>query len=45
MSGDLEVRVTKLIIKHAMEDWLSLNPVDVVIVGAGPSGLTAAKYI
>jgi thiamine thiazole synthase len=45
MLDDLEVRITRLIIKHAMEDWLSLNPVDVVIVGAGPSGLTAAKYI
>ena len=45
LSESLESKITKLVIKQALEDWLSLNPSDVVIVGAGPSGLTAAKYI
>ena len=42
---DLESRITKLIVDHTMKDWLELANVDVVIVGAGPSGLTAAKYL
>lgn len=39
-----EEKVTRLIIQKTMEDWLKIADVDVVIVGAGPSGLTAAMY-
>jgi thiamine thiazole synthase len=28
-----------------MEDWISLAETDVVVVGAGPSGLTAARHL
>jgi len=44
-SEPLEVKITKTIIRYTMEDWLSIAESDVVIVGAGPSGLTAAKYL
>ena len=45
MVKELESRVTELIVKHASRDWVELASIDVVIVGAGPSGLTAAKYL
>ncbi len=47
MNGEdfLEQRITRLIIEHSMKDWVSFTNVDVVIVGAGPAGLTAAKYL
>ncbi|HDD25979.1 MAG TPA: thiazole biosynthesis protein [Acidilobales archaeon] len=46
MSEDrLESLITKTIVKHTLEDWINLSEADVVIVGAGPSGLTAAKYL
>jgi thiazole biosynthesis enzyme len=41
----LEERVSRAIIRSTMSDWLKLSSVDVVIVGAGPSGMVAAKYI
>lgn len=41
----LESKITKLILKYSVNDWLSLSETDVAIVGAGPSGLTAAKYL
>lgn len=41
----LESRITKAIWKSTTDDWLKLTNSDVVIVGAGPSGLTAAKYL
>ena len=41
----LEERITRAIIRNTMNDWLKLSNVDVVIVGAGPAGMTAAKYI
>jgi len=43
--SDLEAKISKIIIKHTLNDWIDLVGSDVVIVGAGPSGLTAAKYI
>jgi thiamine thiazole synthase len=41
----LEERISRAIWKHTARDWLDLSRVDVVIVGAGPSGMTAAKYL
>ncbi|MCS7125974.1 MAG: sulfide-dependent adenosine diphosphate thiazole synthase [Aigarchaeota archaeon] len=40
-----EEQITRLIIERTMKDWLNLAEVDVVIVGAGPAGLTAAYYL
>lgn len=37
--------ITRAIIRKAMEDWISLAETDVIVVGAGPSGLTAAMYL
>ena len=41
----MEAEITKAIIESASEEWIELAESDVIIVGAGPSGLTAAKYI
>jgi len=40
-----EVKITKYILKETFEDWYNLVESDVVIVGAGPSGMTAAYYL
>ena len=40
-----EEKITKAIIKKTMEDWLKIAETDAVVVGAGPSGLTAAMYM
>ncbi|HIE15086.1 TPA: thiazole biosynthesis protein [Candidatus Bathyarchaeota archaeon] len=40
-----ESAITNLIVKSASEDWLKISKSDVVVVGAGPSGLTAANYL
>jgi len=43
---ELEGRISKIIIEYTMRDWMeNIVKNDVTIVGAGPSGLTAAKYL
>lgn len=42
---ELEYLISKLIISESSRDLLEHLENDVVIVGAGPSGLTAAKYL
>uniref|UniRef100_A0A7J3QCH8 Thiamine thiazole synthase n=1 Tax=Ignisphaera aggregans TaxID=334771 RepID=A0A7J3QCH8_9CREN len=41
----LEERISRAIWRHTAKDWLGISSVDVVIVGAGPAGMTAAKYL
>ncbi len=41
----LETVITRTIIEEASRELVELSNIDVVVVGAGPSGLTAAKYI
>lgn len=40
-----EATITKIITEKTAEDWVDLSEVDVVVVGAGPAGLTAAYYL
>lgn len=42
--GVEEETITRAIIRRTMDDWLNIVENDVVVVGAGPSGLTAAMY-
>jgi len=37
--------ISRAIIRKAAEDWSNLTETDVIIAGAGPSGLTAAMYL
>ncbi|PUA33548.1 MAG: ribose 1,5-bisphosphate isomerase [Zestosphaera tikiterensis] len=41
----LEAKISKIIWKETLNDWLKLSNVDVVVVGAGPSGMVTAKYL
>nr|MDO8100178.1 sulfide-dependent adenosine diphosphate thiazole synthase [Candidatus Njordarchaeota archaeon] len=43
--GVEEEVITCTIVRKAMEDWISFAEVDVIVVGAGPAGLTAATYL
>ncbi|MEM1619393.1 MAG: sulfide-dependent adenosine diphosphate thiazole synthase [Fervidicoccaceae archaeon] len=40
----LEAAITRIIVEHASREWAELSSVDVVVVGAGPSGMVTAKY-
>lgn len=40
-----EDEITKIIVQHSCRDWAEIASTDVVIVGAGPSGMTAARYL
>ncbi len=40
-----ETRITRAIVESAVKDFLDNLEVDVAIVGGGPSGLVAAKYL
>ncbi|MET1123647.1 MAG: sulfide-dependent adenosine diphosphate thiazole synthase [Archaeoglobaceae archaeon] len=41
----MESEITLAIIESAAEDWTEYAKCDVIVAGAGPSGLTAAKYL
>ena len=41
----LEVEITRAIVEATAEDWREIAESDVVIVGAGPAGMTAARYL
>ena len=40
-----ESAISRAIIQKAAEDWISITETDVIVAGAGPSGLTAARYL
>ncbi|NPA97602.1 MAG: thiazole biosynthesis protein [Crenarchaeota archaeon] len=42
---ELDALITRTIIEEASKELSELSSVDVAIVGAGPSGMTAAKYL
>ncbi|RKX59612.1 MAG: ribose 1,5-bisphosphate isomerase [Thermodesulfobacteriota bacterium] len=41
----MELSIAKSILKYGMEDLYEYSNVDVLIIGAGPSGLTSARYL
>ncbi len=41
----MELSIQKVILKYGMQDLYEWSEVDALVVGAGPSGLTAAKYL
>jgi len=42
---ELEEKITKAILDASHKYWNGLRNLDVAVVGGGPSGLTAAKYL
>ncbi|MBE8540124.1 sulfide-dependent adenosine diphosphate thiazole synthase [Geoglobus acetivorans] len=40
-----ERNITRVIVREAAKDWEEISDTDIVIVGAGPAGLTAAYYL
>lgn len=40
-----ESAISRAIIRKAAEDWINIAETDVIVAGAGPSGLTAARYL
>ncbi|MBC7129545.1 MAG: thiazole biosynthesis protein [Thermoplasmatales archaeon] len=40
-----DIEITKIIVKNFLEEFLECLELDVAIAGAGPSGLTAARYL
>jgi len=40
-----ESAISRAIIQKATEDWIKITQTDVIVAGAGPSGLTAARYL
>ncbi|BBD74021.1 hypothetical protein HS1genome_2410 [Sulfodiicoccus acidiphilus] len=40
-----EAAISRYIIRSTMEDWEKIVDSDVVIVGAGPAGMTAAHFL
>jgi len=40
-----ESTISRTIIQKAAEDWINITETDVIVAGAGPSGLTAARYL
>ena len=40
-----EADITSIIVREAAKELSDLSKCDVVVVGAGPSGMTAAKYL
>ena len=45
IKGVNEAEITRIIVRESLREWEELSSVDAVVVGAGPSGLTAAKYL
>lgn len=41
----MEAKIGRAIVRHGLEELDQYTEVDVAIVGAGPSGLTAARYL
>ncbi|MEM3737161.1 MAG: sulfide-dependent adenosine diphosphate thiazole synthase [Candidatus Bathyarchaeia archaeon] len=40
-----ESAITRFIVEKSAEDWVGIAETDVVVTGAGPSGLTAARFL
>ncbi len=40
-----ESTISRAIIQKATEDWSNITQTDVIVAGAGPSGLTSARYL
>ncbi len=40
-----ERNITKIIVREAAKEWEEIAETDIVVVGAGPAGLTAAHYL